>query len=172
SQTLERMIVNGEVAIAVMHDPAPHPEITIVRLLDEHLWIVGKAGTLGRDHVTLREASRLPLVMPSRPNFIRGIIDRALDHNTQLNIVQRVDGLGQLRALLRHGHGYTVLTYGAVVGDIQLGRLEAAIITEPKITWTLVVAMRNDPSRRATLSAVTDLIVAITGDFVAKGLWR
>lgn len=172
SDTLERMIVNGEIAVAVMHDPPPHPDLTINRLLDEHLWLVGKAGSLGRDKITLAEACRLPLVMPSRPNFIRRLIDKNLAPGATLNIVQRVDGLGQLRALLRHGHGFTALTYGAVVSDIKLGRLEAAMIVEPQVSWTLAVARRNEPSRRAALAAVTGLIGEITGEFVANGLWR
>jgi LysR family nitrogen assimilation transcriptional regulator len=173
SDALQRRLHGNEIGIAVMHDPAPHPDIRVTRLLTERMWIVGKAEALTKESYTLAEATQLPLVMPSRPNFIRVLLERHMDPDgPPLNIVQRADGVWQLKALVRYGHGFTFLTYGAVVSEIKLGVLRAAPVTDPSIVWDLCVAMRTDQYRKIAAAAVEGLIREIVEEFVRAGLWR
>lgn len=173
SNELEQKLTNNEIGVAVMHDPAPRDEIKISKLLVEHLCLVGKAGTLSKPAYTLAEAGAYPLVMPSRPNYLRVLIDdHAERYKIPLNIVTRSDGIGHTKSLVKYGHGFTILTYGAIISEVQQGVLEAVPIREPEILWTLCVAMRTDQSRKHTLSVVESLIREIVQDLVETGLWK
>lgn len=173
SGELEQKLANNEIGVAVMHDPTPKDEIHVSELLEEHLWLVGKTGTLKKPSYTLEEAGSFPLVLPSRPNYLRILIDGYAERlDIPLNMVTRSDGIGQTKSLVKYGHGYTMLTYGAVISEVQEGTLEAVPITDPEIRWTLCVAMRSDQSRKRTLAVVGELIGEIVQDLVEDGIWR
>lgn len=173
SGDLERKLANNEIGVAVMHDPAPRDEIHISKLLVEHLCLVGKTGTLTKPSYSLAEAGSYPLVMPSRPNFLRILIDgHAEQLNIPLNIVTRSDGIGHTKSLVKYGHGFTILTYGAIISEVQQGVLEAVPIQNPEILWTLCVAMRTDQSRKKTLAVIEELIREVVQELVADGIWK
>ncbi|WP_346914554.1 LysR family transcriptional regulator [uncultured Roseibium sp.] len=173
SGDLERKLANNEIGVAVMHDPAPRDDIHISELLVEHLCLVGKTGTLTKPSYSLAEAGSYPLVMPSRPNFLRILIDgHAEQLNIPLNIVTRSDGIGHTKSLVKYGHGFTILTYGAIISEVQQGVLEAVPIQDPEILWTLCVAMRTDQSRKRTLAVIEELIRDVVQELVADGIWR
>lgn len=173
SAQLEQKMSNNEIGVAVMHDPAPRDDIQITELLVEHLCLVGRSGALGKPSYSLEEAAGFPLIMPSRPNFLRILVDTyAEKHNVQLNIQTRSDGIGHTKSLVRYGHGFTILTYGAIISDVQSGLLEAKPISDPRITWRLCVVMRNDQGRKRTLSVVEGMIQEIVADLVADGIWK
>lgn len=173
SGLLEQKLANNEIGVAVMHDPAPRDDIRISELLVERLCLVGPAGSLSKDSYTLAEAAAFPLILPGRPNFLRILIDTsAEEHGTPLNIATRSDGVWHTKSLVRYGHGYTILTPGAVISEVQQGQLMAVPIREPEIDWTLCVAMRTDQSRKQTLVVIEDLIRGIVRDLVASGTWR
>lgn len=173
SGDLERKLANNEIGVAVMHDPAPRDEIKISELLVEHLCLVGPSGSLDKDSYTLAEAATFPLVLPGRPNFLRILIDESAEkHDTPLNIATRSDGVWHTKSLVRYGHGFTILTFGAVIGEVQQKQLEAVPIREPEINWTLCVAMRRDQSRKQTLAVIEDLIREIVQDLLNAGIWK
>jgi LysR family nitrogen assimilation transcriptional regulator len=173
SRELERKLANGEIGLAVMHDPPIQDDIIVTELLVEHLCVIGPTGALNRPAYRLAEAAALPLVMPSRPNFLRVLIDKHADAiGAALNVVQRVDGVWHLKALVRHGHGFTILTYGAVMSEIQQGTLEAAPIEEPRISWKLCLATRADQHRKMAIKLVGEAVQSIVSDLVVEGIWK
>ncbi|KZB62596.1 MULTISPECIES: LysR family transcriptional regulator [Thalassospira] len=173
SADLEQKMANNEIGVAVMHDPTPRDDIQITELLVEHLCLVGRSGTLSKPSYSLKEAASYPLIMPSRPNFLRILVDSyAEKHDVSLNIETRSDGIGHTKSLVRYGHGFTILTYGAIISDVQSGVLEAMPIVDPAITWRLCVAMRMDQGRKRTLSVVEQMIHEIVDDLVAAGIWK
>ena len=173
SRELETKLTRGEIGLAVMHD-APHREdIASTELLVEHLYVVGPRGSLTRDAYTLREAAALPLILPSRQNYLRILIDKNADAiGAGLNIIQRVDGVWHLKSLVRHGHGFTILTYGGVLSEVQAGTLEARPITDPRIDWTLCLACKADQKDKLAVQAVRAVTQDIVDDLVARGVWH
>lgn len=173
SRELEKALIRGDIALAVMHEPPERSDILRRELLIENLYLVGPPGSLAQSEYTLEDVSRLPLVMPPRPNFLRIIFDRVCDErNLTPNVVQRVDGVWHLKALVRSGHGFTVLTYGGVLTEVAAGTLEARPIVEPQIAWRLCVASRVDQKPKVAVSVVEDAVFEIVTDFVARGIWR
>ncbi|MEI4470126.1 LysR family transcriptional regulator [Frigidibacter sp. MR17.24] len=173
SRELEKALIRGDIALAVMHDPPERSDILGRELLVEHLHLVGPPGSLLQDRYRLEELAGLPLIMPSRPNYLRIIFDRACDERgLEPQVVQRVDGMWHLKALVRAGQGFTVLTYGAVLTEAAAGTLEARPVVEPQIGWRLCIATRAEQKRKVAITIVEDAIFDIVTDFVRRGLWR
>ncbi|MBP1853416.1 LysR family transcriptional regulator [Rhizobium halophytocola] len=173
SGDLLRMLKQNEIGVAVMHDAPPEDMFISTNLLREHLWVIGKAGTIDRPSYTLAEAVKLPLVMPSRPNFLRFLIDRhAEQHNLQLNVIHRSDGIWITKALVRYGLGYTILTYGGVLSEMQHGTVDAVPITDPQINWTLCTTIHRDQANKPAPQLVIRAIKTIVDDLVAREIWK
>lgn len=173
SNLLERQLANNEIAVAVMHDPEPRDQLAIYPLLVEQLWIIGKRGTLNPDGYRFAEAVQLPLVLPGRSNYLRVLLDGyAGRHGLELNEVQRADGVWLLKALVRYGHGYSILTYGAVMTELRQRTLEAVALHDPSIDWTLCLATRKDQLEQKAVAIVVAEIRAIASELIGNGTWK
>lgn len=173
SGNLLRMLNNNEIGVAVMHEAPSEDDFLVTELLREHLWVIGKAGSIDRPSYTLAEAAALPLILPSRPNFLRILIDtHAEANNLKLNVIQRSDGVWILKALVRYGLGYTILTYGGVLSEMQHGTVDAVPITNPQVNWTLYTAMRQDQARKPASRIVNDAIRTIVDGLVKQQVWK
>ncbi|MAC78747.1 MAG: hypothetical protein CML66_11870 [Rhodobacteraceae bacterium] len=173
SNALEHRLSQGEIGLAVMHDAPVRNDIVTTDLLVEHLYLIGPCGSFDKDSYTLAEAAAMPLIMPSRPNFLRILVDTHADRiGAQLNIVQRVDGVWHLKSLVRHGHGFSILTYGGVLSEVQNRTLEARPIVEPQMPWTLCTATKADQRSKKAIQVVEALVRDIVNDLVRSGIWR
>ena len=172
SGELYQKLMNHEISLAVMHNPIPHQELKTSELLVERLCLVGPAGSLNKERYRLADAAALPLILPNRPNHLRILIDDYAErYDTPLNVAFNSDGVGITRSLVRHGLGYTILTFGAVVSDVEQGRLDAVPISNPAITWPMGVAMRSDQSRKRTFIVIEELVRAVVQDLLKQGIW-
>jgi LysR family nitrogen assimilation transcriptional regulator len=173
SRGLEKALLRGDIALAILHDPPERSDILRRDLLVESLNLIGPPGSLNAPSFTLAQVASLPLMMPSRPNFLRIIFDRACDaHGHVPKLVQRVDGMWHLKALVRSGHGFTVLTYGGVLTEITAGTLDCRPIVAPQISWQLCLATRAERRSQVAVSVVEDAIFEIVTDLVHRGVWR
>ncbi|WP_172327438.1 LysR family transcriptional regulator [Mangrovicoccus sp. HB161399] len=173
SNALEHKLSQGEIGLAVMHDAPLRGDIATSELLVEHLYLIGPRGALGQDSYTLAQAAAMPLIMPSRPNFLRILVDKHADAiGAGLNIVQRADGVWHLKSLVRHGHGFSILTYGGVLSEVQNGTLDARPITKPRMAWTLCTATKADQQGKKAIQVVETLVRDIVGGLVEAGIWR
>ncbi|MCR4265174.1 LysR family transcriptional regulator [Nitratireductor sp. ZSWI3] len=173
SRELENWLLAGQIGLAVMHNPPVRADISSQELLVEKLHLIGRAGALDKEFYTLAEAAALPLIMPSRANYLRILADQHAEKiGCSLNVVQRVDGIWHLKALVRDGHGFTLLTFGGVLTEFHLGTLTAAPITEPEVIWRLCTATKRDQRSKMANRVVEDAIADIVQDLVARGIWH
>lgn len=173
SRELEDWLLNGQVGLAVMHNPPDRADISRKELLVEKLHLIGQKGALDKSVYTLAEAAALPLIMPSRANYLRILVDQhAKDNGYNLNVTQRVDGVWHLKALVRGGHGYTLLTFGGVLTEFHLGTLMAAPIIKPEIEWQLCTATKADQHQNMAIREVEKAIAEIVADLVTRNIWH
>lgn len=173
SRELEDWLLNGQVGLAVMHSPPDRADISRKELLVEKLHLIGPKGALNQPVYTLAEAAVLPLIMPSRANYLRVLADQHAEENGySLNVTQRVDGVWHLKSLVRDGHGFTLLTFGGVLSEYHLGTLTAAPIIKPEIQWRLCTATKTDQHRNMAIREVETAIAEIVADLVARNIWH
>lgn len=173
SRELEDWLLTGQIGLAVMHNPPERADLTSRELLIETLHLIGATGSLEPRSYTLNEAAALPLLMPSRSNYLRVLADQHAEAiGASLNVVQRVDGTRHLKALVQDGHGFTLLTYGGVLTECNLGTLSAAPIIEPQVEWRLCTAIKTDQGRSMALRVVNDVIAEVVAEMVAERNWH
>ncbi|NIZ14450.1 LysR family transcriptional regulator [Phaeobacter sp. HF9A] len=173
SRELEDWLLTGQISLAVMHNPPDRADISSQELLIEKLHLIGQTGSLDKPFYTLAEAAALPLIMPSRANYLRLLADQHAEQiGCELNVTQRVDGVWHLKALVRDGHGFTLLTFGGVLTEFHLGTLVAAPIVEPEVQWRLCTAIKFDQRQNMAIKAVEAVIADIVGELVEGNIWH
>ena len=108
---------NGRLDLAVLYNPPTSPELETALLHQEALVLIsantGAAEQPARTlpaAVSLRDLAALPLIVPSRPNAFRQLIESGMARlGCKPDIVLEIDGLSAILDLVREGLGYAVL---------------------------------------------------------------
>lgn len=171
-------LTNGSLDVAVLYDAPRTRHLVREELLEEQLFLVAAPGMMpplanGPGTVPLASAAALPMILPRRPHGLRLLIDRmAVTENLALTIVSELDTLAVTRDLVASGLAATILPYASVHREIEDGRLEARLITDPALTRTLVLATSSQrPLTVATRAVVTEL-KAVVRELVDGGVWQ
>jgi len=108
---------SGRLDMAVLYNTAHSPEIETKVLHRETLVLIASDASVKRvpglklnARMPLSALADLPLILPSRPNAFRILIDTELDHlGFKPKIVLEVDGLNAILELVGEGLGFAVL---------------------------------------------------------------
>jgi LysR family transcriptional regulator, nitrogen assimilation regulatory protein len=140
SVAMQESLIAGRLDIALLYNAVPTPEVEVSPLLQEDLMLVqcaqlGKAVSTATSKgkavkttmspsskattlpvITLRELVEIPLIIPTRPNALRTLVDTEL-HNIggHLQIALEIDGVAAILDLVADGAGSAVLPKNAVI---------------------------------------------------------
>jgi LysR family nitrogen assimilation transcriptional regulator len=151
SASITEWVATGRADIGLVYGPVPSPAIEIVPLLQEPMFLVSPRGERRAPGTTvpLKELSRFPLIVPSRPNANRTRIEAELaQFGLKPVIALEIDGIATILDLVLEGHGNAVLpksslrAYGA--GDAFTLRR----IVQPKLL--IQVSLITSAQRPAT----------------------
>lgn len=164
----------GRTGVAIMYVPH-NPQIAEYDLLaQEPLYAL-----LPPDHpyphepMPVEEFVRLPMVLPSTPHGVRGLVEGwAQRHGTRLQVKLEHDGSTFVtRRLVEAGHGCTVAPLAAVRAELQRNALRAVRLKGPDTLRTIaVVSSRNRPAVDG-LHAVHEAIREVAAHLVKAGKW-
>lgn len=119
SVAMRESLTTGLLDIALLYNTAPAPGIEITALLEEDLFLVQRRGAdtapPPAEPMPLRELTQYPLVIPTRPNSIRMLVESelaALGRRPQINL--EIDGVAAILDLVADGAGCAVLPMNAV----------------------------------------------------------
>ncbi len=127
----------GSLGLAIVNGASPEGSRIVSRLLAvERLFAVGQAGRFpGPTHGTsLRELVDVPLLLPSGLHSMRELIDDAagkLDLGATTKV--EVDSVHVFKSLVEEGPYVGILPLGAVIQEVEAGRLSAAPVVDPEI---------------------------------------
>ncbi len=151
SVTLREWLLAGRIDLALLFDPPNTPALQYETLLQEELQLVGPPHGAGLPRrVALGALTRYPLILPSAPSSIRGVIDAALSpRRIEPQILAEVGTVSTVMKLVAQGMGYTILPE-TVVQTLGAGhRLQRARIGPPVLRNTLKLALpRAGPAPR------------------------
>lgn len=118
SVAMQESLTSGRLDIALLYNTQPTPELEITKLLEEDLFLVEARGTMtSRDTqaISLRDLASIPLVIPSRPNALRTLLDAEMAAvNQRPTIALEIDGVAAMLDLVADGAGAAVLPMNAV----------------------------------------------------------
>ncbi len=132
SVAMREALVNGRLDIALLYNASPSPEVELAPLLEEALYLVKPATPISTDKakaqrslgnakktklskISLSDIAPLPLVIPTRPNAIRNLVETRLgDLGLRPTIALEIDGVSAILELVADGAGCAVLPQSAV----------------------------------------------------------
>jgi LysR family transcriptional regulator, nitrogen assimilation regulatory protein len=173
SSHIHEWLIRGQVDVACLHDPLPQKGFEITPLLQEEVFLVGRPGDalFARKQVRIADLADVPLIVPSRPNASRRLLDNWVARTgVTLNIKAEVDDHSIIRALIRAGVGCSLLTQGAFDVDLR-SRAIAAVRFRPRAYWPLAIVRATGTPRSEILDAFHQTIRAVARDLVRDGSW-
>lgn len=129
SIAMQEALANGRLDIALLYNAVPSPELELTPLLEEALYLVkpaaaqAKASTKSNSsakkpklaRISLAEIAQLPLVIPTKPNAIRNLVETRLGNlGLRPTIALEIDGVSAILELVADGAGCAVLPQSAV----------------------------------------------------------
>ncbi len=158
----------GNLDIAVLYNAEHSPEVETTTLHTEELVLISKTGstpntapdkaqkTRKRQPITLAEVAELPLILPSRPNAFRILIEGEMRTiNRKPNITLEVDGLNAILSLVKEGMGHAVLPSYTLSNFDDPSPFTVRSITQPRImSQLMLVRAARRPSTETQKKAI------------------
>ena len=161
---MQESLITGRLDIALLYNASPSPEIELTPLLEEPLFLVqrqnGKAAPSAKPRpVPLREVAKLPLVIPSRPNAIRMLVENEMAAmGCRPQVILEIDGVAAILDLVEDGAGSAILTRNAVDTSARPQAFAIRPIGAPALRSKLALAMSSQRPATLTQKAMCELI--------------
>ncbi len=190
SVAMQEALVNGRLDIALLYNAMPASDIELAPLLEEAMYLVkpaapslklqrsaspvrqaeSKAKT-GVAKIALTEIAALPLVIPTRPNALRNLVETRLgDIGLRPTIALEIDGVSAILELVADGAGCGVLPQSAVAS--LHGRAEAMqrfeILQIDGLLSRLSIATSAQRPSTLTQRAMQELIARLAKPLIVK----
>lgn len=167
SDTLIDGVRAGSLDFALVNKSRRRSELPSIDVLNEEMVAVvsvGGAHDLGSP-VTFRDLEGRPLILPSKRNGLRLIVDKiAEDEDVNLSIRMEVDSVAAIEELIRKSDWLTVLPAIAVRRGLLEKMLRAHRIVAPRVTRQIICV--HNPRR--PLSAAARLFIEVmTAELIA-----
>ncbi len=173
SAFIHEWLVRGQVDLACAHDPLPQRGFSTVPLIREPVYLVGRpdAFPAGKDQMRIPDLGRVKLILPSRPNASRRLLDGwAGTHGIALDVRMEVDDPTLIRALLREGVGCSLLTLGSFQAEARLGELRALKL-RPAAHWELTLIRASNGEASPMAAALATVIAETVRTLQRAGTW-
>jgi LysR family nitrogen assimilation transcriptional regulator len=163
SSSILDMLAAGRVDVGLVYNPQPVAAIEARMLFEEPLCLVGaRRGAREAATVRLRDLPRYPLLIPSRPNAIRRLVEtRLASLGLRPNVAMEIDAVPAILELVSEGHGFAVLSPRALHGTAVAERLRTRTIVQPRLKSALAIvtsAQRpSTPLQEATIAMIEAL---------------
>lgn len=160
STAMQSALMAGHLDIALVYNPLPSNEVDSVVILEEELFLVGPAANAAsRDPLPLLDLAAVPVVIPTRPNAIRTVVDLALANISRRPLIaMEIDGVAAILDLVLDGFGHAVLPLNAVLTAPDPTAFVARKIVSPTLRSRLALATSSKRPVTPTQVAVSDLI--------------
>jgi LysR family nitrogen assimilation transcriptional regulator len=171
--SLQDMLAQGQVDIALLVDPFDRSNLVSSPLLDEQICLIGKPADprLRKRRLTVRDLAGVPLVMTGlvKSGVRLKLEDAAARAKVDLLSIVEVETAEVARRLVLDGVGLTAHFAAAVKEDLDAGRLRAVPI-EGLSLHRAIARAADRPVSRAT-EAVIGLLRSVIETHVREGRW-
>lgn len=159
STTLQEWLVSGRIDVAVLYNAPFSPLVATTPLLTEELVLVQRAGlSSGKGSVPVAALAEIPLILPSRPNTTRTMVDTELARlGLQPAVALEIDNVPNIIDLVGDGFGSAVLSPRAVRDAATSKALSVRPIVDPVLSVELSISV----SARRPSSPILDAAEAL-----------
>ena len=171
---MHESLANGRLDIALLYNASPAPDIELTPLLEEQLFLVqcrgrGKSAMARPKPVPLREVAVLPLVIPSRPNAIRMLVETEMANlGLRPQVALEIDGVAAILDLVEDGAGNAILSRNAVATSARPQAFTMRPIGAPGLRTKLLAAMSSQRPATLTQRAMLELIAQTARELLVE----
>ena len=165
----------GNLDLAVLYNSERSPELETITLRTEELVLIspttgastkaGRAAPGGsgkRQPITLAEVAKLPLILPSRPNAFRILIEgEMIAIGCKPQVALEVDGLNAILSLVREGMGHAVLPSYTLSNAEDPAHFTLRSIRSPRIMSELMLVRSARRASTDTQKKAIDLVKSV-----------
>ena len=168
----------GNLDMAVLYDAEHSPDVEMTTLHTEELVLISQKHSHKKTiskfaAVTLADVADLPLILPSRPNAFRMLIDAQMNAmGRKPSITLEVDGLNAILSLVKEGMGHAVLPSYTLSNFDDPTPFTVRRITQPCIMSQLMLVRAARRPSTETQKIAAGLVKAVLLDAMnpwAKG---
>lgn len=162
----------GKIDLAILYHPLQEQGFRSDILLEEELLILWAQAWPMPPKAALARLQGVPLVLPSRGNGLRDLIDEAFRaQGASATVGIEIDSYANIKSLVAEGFGASILPAYAVQAETRMGTICTSRIADPGL-WRRahVIQPTARPMTRAQ-SAIAELLPQVVADLVAKGAW-
>ncbi|HWI14495.1 MAG TPA: LysR substrate-binding domain-containing protein, partial [Burkholderiales bacterium] len=158
--SMQEWLTLGRLDCALLYDPPAMTPLEYTHLWSEDLCLVSRTrGAKLPPTVRLKDLARYPLIVPSRPNAVRNLIEtEAAAQGISLDVTLEIDAIASVVDLVARGYGYAILSRIALESWAKNGTLRATPIVRPAITSRVVLATSRERPLTALAQGTLDLI--------------
>jgi LysR family nitrogen assimilation transcriptional regulator len=166
--SMQEGLLTGRLDIALLYNPPASPELNTLPLMEEELFLIGlrpPRSKAAAQSIGLKEVSALPLVIPSRPNAIRMVVETEMAGiGCKPDISLEIDGVAAILDLVADGAGYAVLPKYALATMQRPEIYLARPIEKPRLASRLALATAAGRTTTMTQQAMLELIQQVAGE--------
>lgn len=174
SAVLANLLADGKLEIAVLFDDPAGSGLDLHAVLSESLYFVGPHGSLaGRAGIDLAEVGAFPLLLMSRPNGIRELVDSRLAlAGVRPQVVAEINSPSLLMDAVKAGIGYAVLPASGIEDSLRGKMVDAIELERGLLTRTIYIGT----SRMFVLSLAAEHVISVLAELMAcavqSGRWK
>jgi LysR family transcriptional regulator, nitrogen assimilation regulatory protein len=165
---------SGTADIGLISYPHGLSGLSASPLMTEALYFIGDCAEIPRSkqRITLAEAVRHPLLLPSVSHSYRFYIDNALaEHNLRIDSLLEIDSEDATIQMLKEGQGFSIIPYSMAQREVDDGKLSACLVTDPVISRTFFIATASNRPQTRLVRSVTDELVSVVEQNLDRGRW-
>lgn len=170
SVTMMESLVSGRLDIALLYDVPPSPDIDLMPLFDDELFLVRRKSDTGEPAtIGLADLASQPLVIPSRPHAIRMLVEtelRKLGLHPRISL--EIDGIAAILDLVADGAGCAVLSEHAVLTAPKPALYSTRRVVEPGLQSRLSLAVSSRRPTTGTQQAMLELLKEIVPKLIGR----
>ncbi len=172
--SMQEGLLTGRLDVALLYNPPASPDLETLPLLEEKLFLISPRPSRARassQPISLKEVSGLPLVIPSRPNAIRMVVETEMAGiGCKPDIGLEIDGVAAILDLVADGAGHAVLPRYALATSARPEAYQARPIDKPHLLSRVALATAAGRTTTMTQQAMIELIQQVTSEiFRAPG---
>ena len=173
SYLLADLLVKGKLDLALLFDNTTESGLVMKPVVAEPLFFVGCRHTLtGRSDIIPANAAEFPLLLLSRPNSIRQILDGLwAEANVKPFVVAEVNAPALLIDAVKVGLGYSVLPSCGIESTLTGGTLDAILLEGGRHTRTVFLSTSRLVPQSSAAEHVSSVVETLMHAAVREGRW-
>lgn len=175
SINLARLVESGRADLAFVPSALLPSGVEAEQILVEDLAFGGASGSEGDGDkpIEFEAACRYPLVLPTRPHYVRNTLEQAaFDHGFHLNVMAEQDSPRLLPRFVKAGYAYSILPENGYAEDKDLGGIFTRKIVSPGISRSLHIIWPKLPSQDQSTAGVRAVLRDVIIELSVTGLLR